>query len=335
MKNHLLCCDWGTTSFRLRLVNIQDQEVIGEILSLDGISSTFNSWKNVENSDSDKQAFFTHHLKKQISLLASQLNMILNGITIVVSGMASSSIGMLEIPYANLPFDLDGSQVNFHGIENNTDFPHDLLLISGICSEYDVMRGEETQMIGLVELLRISEKDSILIFPGTHSKHLYIKGNQLVDFQTYMTGEVFKIISSHSILKDSIEMSALPELTLEEKSAFRLGVQNADSAGILKGLFRVRTNQLFNKLNKKENAFYLSGLLIGSEIKHLLDEINIQLVLCSGNNLYELYKLAIEELDLSERTTTVSSEIVDKATIAGQVKIYQNQTLTLTNKTYE
>jgi len=335
MKNLLLCCDWGTTSFRLRLVNIQDQEVVGEILSLDGIASTFNSWKAIEDTVLDKQTFFTNHLQKQISLLASQLHMKLDGTVIIISGMASSSIGLFEVPYANLPFDLDGSLVNVHRFESTADCPHDILLISGICSEDDVMRGEETQMIGLVELLKLSGKDSILIFPGTHSKHLYIKGNKLVDFQTYMTGEVFKIVSAHSILKDSIEISVLPEYSLEEKNAFRLGVQSTDSTGVLKGLFRVRTNQLFNKLTKKENACYLSGLLIGSEIKHLLDENGIQLVLCSGNNLSELYKLAIEELDLSERTITVSSDIVDKATIAGQVKIYQNQTLTLIDKTYE
>lgn len=334
MKNHLLCCDWGTTSFRLRLVNIQDQEVIGEVLSVEGIAATFNAWKAIGDTNSNKQHFFTDRLNKQITLLSAQLALALSNIPVVISGMASSSIGMFELHYATLPFGVDGSQANIHRIDSDDDFPHDILIISGVKSEYDVMRGEETQLVGLAELLNLSaDQHSIVIFPGTHSKHLHIRNDQLVDFQTYMTGEIFKIVSSYSILKESIEISVLPDFSEEELTAFRMGVQESVKTQILRGLFKVRTNQLFDKLSKKENALYLSGLLIGSEIKHLLDEIDVKLVLCSGNNLYELYKLAMEELNLSERTTTVSSEIVDQATVAGQVKIFQNQTLILNNKT--
>ena len=331
MNNYLLCCDWGTTSFRLRLINVQTKELVGEILSAEGIARTFDAWKAAENGELSKQHFFAGQLQKQISLLESKLGLHLSGVAIIVSGMASSSIGMFEIPYAELPFDLDGHQANVHRIDSSADFPHDIILVSGIKSDHDVMRGEETQLIGLIELLNISDKECILIFPGTHSKHLLIKGSKLVDFQTYMTGEIYKIIASHSILKDSIEISSSPEFSASELEAFRLGVQQADATGILKGLFRVRTNQLFNKLGKKENALYMSGLLIGSELRNLLDENHVQLVLCSGNNLYELYKLAVEELNLAPRTTTVSSDIVDKATIAGQIKIFQNQTITLNN----
>jgi len=331
MKNLLLCCDWGTTSFRLRLVNIPDQEIIGEILSADGVALVYDAWKAVEEGEEDKQRFFLNHLNRQIALLASQLNIHLDIVPIVISGMASSSIGIYEVPYAVLPFNSDGGQVNVRRIDSNENFLHEILLISGIRSDDDVMRGEETQWIGLTGLLKLPVQDTIFIFPGTHSKHLYVKKQQLVDFQTFMTGEIFRIVSSHSILKESIEISVLPDFTDEELKGFCSGVRDSLEMSVLKALFRVRTNQLFEKLDKKENALYLSGLLIGSEIKHLLDEIDAQLVLCSGNNLYELYKLALEQLHLADRTTIVSPEIADKASVAGQIKIFQNQNLLLNN----
>jgi 2-dehydro-3-deoxygalactonokinase len=187
-----------------------------------------------------------------------------------------------------------------------------------------VMRGEETQLIGLIDLLNLPpHKPYIFILPGTHSKHLYLENNRLVNFHTYMTGEIFNILSNHSILKDSIEIVTSENLTDSNLTAFKKGVLEANSSDILNSLFKVRTNQLFQKLNKKDNGFYLSGLLIGSELKQLLTESNCQLVLCSGNNLFEFYKTAIEALNLSERTITVPSKIIDKSVVVGQMKIFK------------
>lgn len=77
---------------------------------------------------------------------------------------------------------------------------------------------------------------------------------------------------------------------------------------------------------------FLSGLLIGSEIRHLTKEMDSQLVLCCQNNLYRLYKAAIETLNLSERTIIVPAGTVDRAATVGQIKIFEHQNLTL-NKT--
>lgn len=325
MKSYLLCCDWGTTSFRLRLVNTQNGEIVGEVLSSEGVASTFDGWKGTENSSISKLDYFTDQLKKQVELLEVKTQTSLKGIAIVISGMASSSIGMFEIPYTRLPVNLAWPEPNTHYLNATSYFPHEVVLISGVMSEYDVMRGEETQLFGLSDMLNLTDRESILIFPGTHSKHMQISQNRLVDFQTYMTGEIYNILCSHSILKNSIETMGEWDFSAADVDAFQMGVQDADTEGILKGLFRVRTNQLFKKLGKKENTFYLSGLLIGSELKHLLTENDVQFILCSGNNLSELYKLALGELQLSDRMITVSADEVDRATIAGQIKIFQRQ----------
>lgn len=328
MKNYLLGCDWGTSSFRLRLINIPDQQLIGEIISPEGVASTFTFWqKNGEPKGMARAQFFRQQLKKQVSLLCDKVGFDLDGIPLVISGMASSSIGMDEVAYATSPFPVDGSQARIKRHDSQPDFPHDLLLIGGVRSAHDVMRGEETQLIGLLALMPI--KDAILLFPGTHSKHIYIQNKHIIDFQTFMTGEVFNLMSHYSILKDSVEILPSIRFSDSELDGFTSGVHDAGSTSILHSLFRVRTNQLFSKLTKQQNALYLSGLLIGSELKSLTDKKNRQLILCSGNNLYELYKLAMQELNLSERTITISADLLDKATIAGQVKIVQNQLISV------
>ncbi|SFC16331.1 2-dehydro-3-deoxygalactonokinase [Spirosoma endophyticum] len=333
MKNYLLGCDWGTSSFRLRLINSTDIQLIGEITSQEGIANTFTSWKaNGEPKGISREQFFRVQLQRQINLLAKQLTINLDDIPVVISGMASSSIGMDEVPYATLPFPVDGSLASIKRLETQVDFAHDIILISGVRTEHDVMRGEETQLIGLLALLdtlHVDSEESILIFPGTHSKHIYIQNQQVVDFQTFMTGEVFNLMSHYSILKDSVESNGLTVFEERELDAFKSGINQSHDSSILNSLFRVRTNQLFNQLTKRQNALYLSGLLIGNELKSLINQPTWQLILCSGNNLYELYKLAMEELHLSERTITISADLIDKATIAGQVKIAQNQLLPL------
>lgn len=332
MKNLLLGCDWGTSSFRMRLFDIAMRDVIGEILTDEGIAKMNNAWQeaNSQNNTVSKSSFFRQYLLKQIVLLSDKTSVNLNHVSIVISGMASSTIGMEDVPYAKLPFAVDGADVGFKLLVSEKHFPHDIILVSGVCSENDVMRGEETQLIGLLTLLEQSGNElneGVLIFPGTHSKHIHIADGHLVGFKTFMTGEVFNIMCNHSILKNSIEMNDRSELSEKDRTAFKLGVQYAKETGILNGLFTVRTNQLFEKLDKNQNTFYLSGLLIGEELKYLLKNEEIPLALCSASNLSQFYKLAIEELNLTKRTAIVPTEWVDKAAVAGQNIIFQKHVL--------
>lgn len=279
-----------------------------------------------------REQFFRQQLKRQVNRLAEKVGFSVDGAYLVISGMASSSIGMAEVPYATLPFPVDGSQASLKRLDIQPTFPHEILLLSGVRSEHDVMRGEETQLIGLLALLKAEAKpptDAILIFPGTHSKHIYVQDEQLVDFRTFMTGEVFNLMANDSILKDSVEISSTSRFAKNELEAFKSGVNEVESDALLTSLFRVRTNQLFNKLSKRQNALYLSGLLIGSELKTLTGRPERPLILCSGTNLFELYKLAMQELNLSDRTTTISAHLLDKATMIGQVKIMQDQLITV------
>ena len=333
MDKHILCCDWGTTSFRLRLVERQNYEVLAEYLTKDGVAGTYRNWK--EQDELSRFDFYAAILKNSIKELSKKTSFMLDTIPLIVSGMASSSIGMEELPYAELPFESNGSQASVRVFKDFNGMDAPLLLVSGLKSHEDVMRGEEAQLIGLLKLNEITIQGSekiVFVFPGTHSKHIVVQDRFVTDFHTYMTGEIFNIMTEHSILKDSVNSSSDSDLKNQESSkAFLKGVEISGTSALLHSLFTVRTGQLFGQFTKEQNSFYLSGLLIGSELRQLKDGNYDRLIICSGKHLYEHYKLAAEAISLKLNTTYIQPELIDKATIAGQVQIF-NATQTTSNE---
>ncbi|GAB3223112.1 hypothetical protein GCM10027423_58100 [Spirosoma arcticum] len=317
-------------------MTLDSYQCVGEIQSQHGIARMFTDWKaDGEPNGIPREQFFRRQLKAHIDRLAGQVAHSLDGIPVVISGMASSSIGMADVAYATLPFAADGSQASIRHFDAQPDFPWEIKLVSGVSSQQDVMRGEETQLIGLLTLLDQANEQTrkaIFIFPGTHAKHMAIEHDQLVHFDTFMTGELFHLLANQSILADSVDISNLIPVLDSEMAAFKRGVRQSKSSPILNSLFTVRTNELFNKLTKRQNALYLSGLLIGQELGHLVDKPDWPIVLCSGSNLAVFYKLAIDELQLSERTTTVLPDLIDRAASVGQIRLYQHQLIKQTTE---
>ena len=325
MEKYLFSCDWGTSSFRLRLVDTDTGRVLGEALSPNGVAATFDAWTVAHNQTGiERAAYFCQFLSQQIARFPATISISVNQISVVVSGMASSSIGLAELPYASLPFALDGTGARTQWFEPTPDFDHRLLLISGICSPHDVMRGEETQLVGLGDLL-VESGQYIVIFPGTHAKHLYVEDGKLVDFETFMTGELFGVLTRHTILKESTDTADLAALVHCEGDSFRRGVLASGSANLLQSLFRVRTNQLFGHLTQPQNALYLSGLLIGTELRGLQRQRGWQLMLCCDTNLVDFYEQAISILGLAKQTTKLDTDTVRQSVTLGHLKIREHQ----------
>jgi len=327
-QKYLLGCDWGTSSFRLRLFDIESQSVKAEISTREGVAATYRVWQqNVKQHNSlSCELFFRHELKRQIDLMSQKVSADLHHILVILSGMASSSIGMRNLAYSNVPFALDGSSAEIQKICADDILPHDILLVSGVKTDHDVLRGEETQLLGLIALLKANnqyKEESILVFPGTHSKHIYIQHEAMVNFKTYMTGEIYSLLGTHSILRDSVDITKLTMTSGEDKKVFREGVRATLDACILHQLFSVRTNNLFELFDLRQNAFYLSGLLIGSELKCLSNQKDLPVYLCSSSNLHDFYEVALDELGMLERSIILPMEMMDRATITGQFLLYK------------
>lgn len=329
MKNFLLSCDWGTSSFRLKLIHTDTHTTVAEVCSnTDGIAAVYQDWKRRSGQEkTERETFYLGTLKSKIELLAKKASTPLEGVPVVISGMAGSSIGMKEIPYASLPFALDGSSAKMHTLPVTSNFPYQLMLISGLCGENEVMRGEETQMIGLssVDRRTLDKDGSTWIFPGTHSKHIEIAKGEIVTFRTYITGELFNLLHNYSILNECV----FPPVDEEELDpvnhrAFCKGVNRSGESTLLNTLFSVRTNYLFQYLSSRENFFYLSGLLIGTELKALLKKDG-PFILCSDARLFSLYCLAFKELNLFDQLLVIPPEVVANAASEGHLKVFRNK----------
>lgn len=330
MQDYLLSCDWGTSSFRLKLVDTLHHEIINEARSDRGVAIIFNRWNTAdkENKLISLEHTYLNELQQNIQAISDKVLFDIQDVPVVISGMASSVIGMREVSYTPLPFPLDGSGSTVECIYPTLQCPHKIYLVSGVCSKMDVMRGEETQLIGLASMRKdiYTAKKILCILPGTHSKHVYINQGSIIDFHTYMTGELFNIIAHQSILKDAVFGDrALTELSMSQTDAFRCGIHNSQDSNLLHALFNVRINHLFKLLTKEDNFYYLSGLLIGSELNELSKRANGRIVLCSESNVNTLYKQAIQYLDMIDGTFLIDANIMDNAALEGHIKILHYQ----------
>lgn len=111
-------------------------------------------------------------------------------------------MGMFELPYAAIPITFDGASLLWKDFALRGG--RKLILVSGVRSVDGMMRGEEVQAVDLARYLAEIREEGMLILPGTHSKHISFSGGRFSSFQTFMTGELFKIISEQSILSNSV-----------------------------------------------------------------------------------------------------------------------------------
>ena len=308
-----ISCDWGTTSFRLRLVEIVDAKIIAEENSDNGIAKVFDLWQQRGEPEHMRFSFYRKVVSRYIDAIKKKSNFPLDGFPVVISGMACSTLGMIDLPYTEVPFSADGSDLVTKIVVADKDFEHDIIFISGARTESDAMRGEETQLAGCFN----DQEEQLFVFPGTHSKHVIVKNTKAVDIKTYMTGEFFELLSAKSILAPSVEKNA--DMSNEKsRKAFEAGIDESLHSNLLHGSFKVRTNNLFAKLAKTENYHYLSGLLIGSEIKEIA-EGGQDITLVSNSYLRSHYEVACNRL--LDKSSRLNIQNADEAMVRGQLKV--------------
>ncbi len=307
---HFLSCDWGTSSFRLRLVNATTQEILDEIVSKQGIAETYQNWRAMRQLETGRIGFYANILRGAIQQFS---NLIDSETPIILSGMASSTMGLHELPYQKFPFTWDVAQLPVHLINSNRSFTHPMYLVSGFRTETDIMRGEETLLLGCDA---DDDAEKIYIFPGTHSKHVWVKNKMAIDFKTYMTGELFHLLATKSVLANSIEKG-------DDSDAFSLGVKAAFKDGnLLHNAFLVRTKHILNQTSPLSNYAYLSGLMIGLELKDLPQDVPIYLI--CGEHLRIPYQIGLRLRGIIDNLICLNA---DTTLVNGHCKIAQKYLL--------
>ena len=227
--------------------------------------------------------------------------------------MVGSKNGLIEIPYTKTPASIKHLSQNiiFKKMRNMK-----LFFIPGLSCQnrklFDVIRGEETIAIGAINIIK--DKNFFVCCPGTHSKWINIKNNQIKLFETYLTGDLFSSISKSTILSKSLTKSEK-----FSKKFFLLGLEEIKKKSLSYMLFKVRTLNLFNQSNFTESKSFLSGLIIGEEIKNISKTIKRDKVyLISEEKLLKFYLIAL-------KFYKIKYGVVDykKAFILGAKKLYE------------
>lgn len=214
---------------------------------------------------------------------------------VVMCGMVGSRQGWQEIDYVPCPASLQGIAAGMRRLPATALDGRTLWLVPGLhrhCdTRTDVMRGEETQVCGLLD--RIGSGTHYICLPGTHSKLAHVDNEIIVDFSTAMTGEVFHLLRQHSVL------GLLMQGGEHDARAFDRGIDDSAAAGgLLQHLFAVRTHALFASIPAEALAAYLSGLLVGHELRGRPIQAQ-RLILACGDALRGAYSQACARLGIA------------------------------------
>jgi len=215
---------------------------------------------------------------------------------VVMSGMIGSRQGWMEVPYADCPAGLDEIAAGMRSVAWSRG---EAWIAPGVaCHEEtgvpDVIRGEETQILGCLD--RLGSGRHTICLPGTHSKWVEVDNGRIMHFSTHMTGEAFAVLKSHSILGRMMKDAD------HKREAFADGVRrSAEAGGVLHHLFGVRSRGLFGDLPDTDAASYLSGLLIGHEIRAAGNVSRTIHLLCTPQ-LAAIYRQAFDAVGMESST---------------------------------
>ena len=248
MSPALIAIDWGSSSFRAYLISAKG-EVLDEVVSGDGIGSV-------------AAGAYPATLKRLIGRwLAAHPSL-----PVIASGMVGSRHGWREAAYVPLPAGPRDVASRLTEVEADA---RRVVLAPGLAfagaASADVMRGEETEIFGVAD-----SGARLIVLPGSHSKWARVDGDCVVKFTTFVTGELFAALRDHTVA--GAFARAAPAKA--PGKAFTLGVERGAAAsacqgeaGLLGLLFGARALPLMGRLAEDDTGEYLSGLLIGAEIR--------------------------------------------------------------------
>jgi len=275
MDPQLIGLDWGTTSCRAYLIGA-DGAVLERVTDGPGI------------------------LKVENGAFGAALDKMIGGwprLPVILSGMIGSRQGWVEAPYANCPTATENIVAALAKIEHAG---RPIALVPGLSCENggmpDVMRGEETQILGGLELAK--QEGGVFLLPGTHSKWAGVTQGWITSFRTFMTGEVFGALTDHTILGRLMREGV-------DADAFARGVREGASLGsagaLLNRVFATRTYGLMNQLPDTALSDYLSGLLVGAEIAEATKQIENPVTIIASPALAQRYTEALRLLGHESR----------------------------------
>ncbi|WP_223634626.1 2-dehydro-3-deoxygalactonokinase [Planococcus sp. 4-30] len=270
MKTILI--DSGTTNSRLRLVNGNESKVIDQLKINVGVRNTAIDGHNEQLKKSLKQAL--EEILEKNSLTAKDISYL------VASGMITSDLGVHEVPHITSPAGFGDFAQNslvieleefllipcifVPGMKNNTlNFSNPLESIN----EFDVMRGEEVETIGLLKQIDV-EGNGIMVLPGSHTKYVAVDGQKnLQACLSTLGGEILHAIQKETILSKSLSPELVETIDVE---MLEKGYEASKKHGFTRSFYHIRLLQMFSELDDNQRANYFVGAVICDDIQALM-----------------------------------------------------------------
>jgi len=241
---------------------------------------------------------------------------------VVLCGMVGSSIGWVQAPYLAAPADPQGLAAASLSLRGGA-----VRIVPGVSCRNrlgapDVMRGEETQILGAMSLEPALRRGAhLLCLPGTHTKWVVVRGGAIVEFLTAPAGELFELISRHSVMVG--DTAGAREVNESAFKAALARVRDLPQVELLHRMFEVRSRRLLGEMPEAHAAGYMSGLLIGSDVagaaKLFAAEVSAAKVrLIGAPELVRAYSSALETFGLG-------AQVIDggAASLAGLGEIHR------------
>lgn len=237
MTARMIGVDWGSTAFRAWL------------FEAGACTAAFRDPEGGLRAVTEHD--FAGHLEARL------LPWFRSGTTVLLSGMVTSRNGWVETPYLHCPAapqGLVGQAVWRDHLGMRLGF------LPGVCQSTpvaDVMRGEEMQILGATR----AHPDVLVVLPGTHSKWVRLSGGRIAAFRTFLTGELFHLLLSQSLV------GRLASGRAPHPPCFAAGLAASGRTSLLADVFEARAGVLLGSLPAEGVADFLSGLMIGTELR--------------------------------------------------------------------
>jgi 2-dehydro-3-deoxygalactonokinase len=265
MNAEVLAVDWGTTNRRVYAL-----DAAGAVLA-------------TERDDRGILAVGRDGFAAEAAAIRDRFG----DLPMLCAGMVGSVSGWVEAAYRPCPAGLGDLAEALTWVE-----PGRTAIVPGVCfaddTRADVMRGEEVQLLGAVAA-GLAPEDALFCQPGTHCKWAWMTEGRIASFRTTMTGEMFAHLKAHSLLADFMTG------TVADGPAFRDGAAAAASGTLLGDLFGARASVLTGRRDRADVAAYVSGLLIGSDVREQRIGGGETVYLLADPALGALYSAAIKE----------------------------------------
>lgn len=298
--------DGGTTNTRISLVS--DYKIMQTIKISMGAGACVSGTTALKNGirSSIKKLLEENHIdEKSVD-------------RIIASGMITSEYGLCPLEHITIPAGITELHNTMYEtvLEDVSEIP--FVFIRGVkmlgetLDKTDVMRGEETELIGILK-----EGNGVYVLPGSHSKIIYVVNNKISEFSTMMTGEMIAALSQNTLLKASVD---LEKSNAVDEYVFK-GYEYCSENGINMALFKVRVLDTIFKCSKDEIYSFFMGVVLCDEIKKILKADSDNIVIGGNNRIKEIMGKILKKY--SEKNVIVlREEEVLKSTSIGAVKIY-------------